>query len=98
MQDGRELNRDGIVPSGSALHVHLAARDVDGLNVTASRAQLKLDWGTMAVEFQRQRDGERGTNEYVAILPTDLHSTVGGHALIKLLALQPPNILTQLYT
>jgi hypothetical protein len=81
VQDGRELNGD-VVPSGSALSVHLAARDVDGLNVTASRAQLELTWGEMAVEFQRQRDGEHGSNEYIAFLPTNRQSTVSGLALV----------------
>jgi hypothetical protein len=80
-QDGYALDGD-LVPAGSALHVHLAAKDADGLNVTISRAELDLQWDGMAVEFHWQRDDERGSNEYVAILPTDLHSTGGGHTLV----------------
>jgi hypothetical protein len=80
-QDGRALDGD-VVPAGSALRVHLAAKDADGLNVTISRAELDLQWGGKAVELRWQRDDTHGSNEYVAILPTDLHSTGGGHTLV----------------
>jgi hypothetical protein len=73
-QDGRHL--DGAVAlSAGAVHVHVAARDVDDLNVTATRAELDLRWGMLALEFRWQRDEVHGSNEYVASLPLDLESS-----------------------
>jgi hypothetical protein len=83
-QDGRALD-GGVVLAGSALHVHVAAKDVDGLNVTTSRAELDLRWRGMAVEFRWLRDGAHGSNEYVAVLPTDLDSASGRSMLIIIL-------------
>jgi hypothetical protein len=53
-QDGRALDGD-VAPSASVLHVHVAAKDADDLNVTATRADLNLQWGNLSVEFQRFR-------------------------------------------
>jgi hypothetical protein len=70
MQDGRALDRD-VAPSASALYVHVTAKDADDLNVTATRADLNLQWGNLSVEFQRHM---HGSNEYTALLHADLKS------------------------
>jgi hypothetical protein len=80
-QDERTID-GGVVPSGSALHVHVAAKDVDGLNVTTSPAELDLQWGGIPAELRWQRDDEHGSNEYVAVLPTDLDSATARRTLV----------------
>jgi hypothetical protein len=65
------------VPQSSAIRVHLEAYDVDNLPVAQTRAEVEFRFGGQALPVQ----WSRGSNEYIADVPTSLTDSAGQYEL-----------------
>jgi hypothetical protein len=65
------------VPQSSAIRVHLKAYDVDNLPVAQTRAEVEFRFGGRALPVQ----WSRGSNEYIADVPTSLTDSAGQYEL-----------------
>ncbi len=66
------------VPIATLIRVHLFAKDVDDLPISFTRAEVSLGFGDQTIPMQ----WTRGSNQYVADVPTELISQPGRYDLV----------------
>ncbi len=66
------------VPIAALLRLHVSAMDVDDLPINFTRAEISLMFGAQTIPMQ----WSRGSNDYVAAVPTELTAQPGVHDLV----------------